>query len=56
MIPKQLIKVAGRSIVEHTIELLDESTLIDEIIVMMAPGYLDEIREIVKAGGYTKVS
>ncbi|MFZ1654141.1 MAG: bifunctional cytidylyltransferase/SDR family oxidoreductase [Candidatus Nanopelagicales bacterium] len=55
-IPKQLIKVAGRSIVEHTIALLEDSDLIDEIIIMMAPGYLDEIRQIVGSGAYPKAT
>lgn len=55
-IPKQLIKVAGKTIVEHTIELFQINDLIDEIIVMMAPGHLDAIREIVKKGGYSKVT
>lgn len=55
-IPKQLIKVAGKTIVEHTIELFQLNDAIDEIIVMMAPGHLDAIREIVKKGGYSKVS
>jgi len=55
-IPKQLIKVAGRPIVEHTIALLEDSDQIDEIIVMMAPGHLDAIREIVTKGGYRKVT
>ena len=30
--------------------------MIDEILVMMAPGYLDEVREIVRGGRYPKVS
>lgn len=55
-IPKQLIKIAGRPIVEHTIALLDGNDLIDDIIVMMAPGHLDSINGIVKSGGYSKVS
>lgn len=55
-IPKQLIKVAGKSIIEHTIGLFQESPAIDEIIIMMVPGHLDEIRTIVKKGGYSKVS
>jgi len=33
-IPKQLIKVAGRPIMEHTISLLQASPLVDEIIVL----------------------
>ena len=42
-IPKQLIKIAGKPIIEHTIAAMHRSPLVDEIIVMMAPGYLDDI-------------
>jgi 2-C-methyl-D-erythritol 4-phosphate cytidylyltransferase len=55
-IPKQLIKIAGKPIIEHTIAAMQESPVVDEIIVMMTPGYLDEIRAIVRNGGYDKVS
>jgi ribitol-5-phosphate 2-dehydrogenase (NADP+) / D-ribitol-5-phosphate cytidylyltransferase len=55
-IPKQLIKIAGRPIIEHTLEVLAASPLIDEILVMMTPGYLDDVRAIVRKGGYEKVS
>jgi 2-C-methyl-D-erythritol 4-phosphate cytidylyltransferase len=54
-IPKQLIKIAGRTILEHTLAALDSHPMIDEIIVMMAPGHLDAVRAIVREGGYTKV-
>jgi 2-C-methyl-D-erythritol 4-phosphate cytidylyltransferase len=55
-IPKQLIKIAGKPIIEHTIAAMQHSPVVDDIIVMMAPGYLDEIRSIVRTGGYGKVS
>jgi 2-C-methyl-D-erythritol 4-phosphate cytidylyltransferase len=55
-IPKQLIKIAGRPIIEHTLEVLAASPLIDEILVMMTPGYLDDVRAIIRKGGYDKVS
>lgn len=55
-IPKQLIKIAGKPIIEHTIAAMQTSPVIDEIIVMMAPGYLDDVRAIVKRGGYAKVT
>ena len=55
-IPKQLIKIAGKPIIEHTIGVLHESELIDEIIVMMAPGHLDPVRAIVRDKGFSKVS
>lgn len=53
--PKQLIKIAGRPIIEHTLDVFENSSVIDEIIVMMKPGYLDDINAIVK-NNFTKVS
>jgi len=55
-IPKQLLKIAGRPILEHALARLDQHPAVDEIIVMMAPGYLDAVRAIVRDGGYSKVS
>ncbi|MGY1641608.1 SDR family NAD(P)-dependent oxidoreductase [Geodermatophilus sp. SYSU D00703] len=55
-IPKQLIKVAGKPIIEHTIGVLHASPLIDEIIVLMAPGHLDAVRAILRPGAYPKVT
>ena len=55
-IPKQLIKIAGRTILEHTLAALDSHPLVDEVLVMMAPGHLDAVRAIVRSGGYTKVT
>lgn len=54
--PKQLIKIAGKPIIEHTIAAMQESPLIDEIVVMMAPGYLEDVRAIVAEGNYEKVT
>ena len=55
-IPKQLIKIAGRSIMEHTLAALDRHPDVDEIIVLMTPGHLDAVHAMVKSGGYQKVS
>jgi 2-C-methyl-D-erythritol 4-phosphate cytidylyltransferase len=55
-IPKQLIRIAGKTIIEHSIAAMHQSPLVDEIVVMMAPGHLDEVRAIVNNGGYVKVS
>jgi 2-C-methyl-D-erythritol 4-phosphate cytidylyltransferase len=54
-IPKQLIKIAGRTILEHTLAALDAHPLVDEIVVMMAPGHLDAVHAVVRSGGYAKV-
>ncbi|HEY2642159.1 MAG TPA: bifunctional cytidylyltransferase/SDR family oxidoreductase [Galbitalea sp.] len=55
-LPKQLIKIAGKSVVEHTIEALNDSPDIDEIIVMMTPGHLDPILTIRSSGKYPKLT
>src|SRR4029078_8416918 len=52
---KQLIKTAGRPILEHTLAVLDRHQDVDEVLIMMAPGHLDAVREIVNSGGYTTV-
>ncbi len=54
-IPKQLIKIAGRTILEHTLAAFDAHPAVDEILVMMAPGHLDAVHAIVRSGGYAKV-
>jgi 2-C-methyl-D-erythritol 4-phosphate cytidylyltransferase len=55
-LPKQLIKIAGKPIIEHTIAALQESPLVDEIVVMMAPGHLDPVHDVVRGGAYPKVT
>ncbi|NJP93208.1 bifunctional cytidylyltransferase/SDR family oxidoreductase [Nonomuraea sp. FMUSA5-5] len=54
--PKQLIEVAGRTIIEHSLAVFEAAPEIDEIVVLMTPGYADRVREIVARGGYRKVS
>ena len=54
-IPKQLIKIAGKTILEHTIGLFEGHPEVDEIIVMMASGHLDAATAVVRSGGFTKV-
>ncbi|MGN9836829.1 2-C-methyl-D-erythritol 4-phosphate cytidylyltransferase [Nonomuraea sp. H19] len=54
--PKQLVEVAGRTIIEHSLAVFEAAPEIDEIVVLMTPGYTDRVREIVAAGGYRKVS
>ncbi|QTX05276.1 bifunctional cytidylyltransferase/SDR family oxidoreductase [Agromyces archimandritae] len=42
-IPKQLIRIAGKAIVDHTLEALSASERIDEILVMMNADSLHEL-------------
>ncbi|HET7357299.1 MAG TPA: bifunctional cytidylyltransferase/SDR family oxidoreductase [Nocardioidaceae bacterium] len=55
-LPKQLIKVAGKTILEHTLATLHAHEAVEEILVMMAPGHLDAVHDILRAGRYPKVS
>jgi len=55
-IPKQLIKVAGKTILEHTLSVLHDHPQVDEVLILMSPGHLDPVREIVRKGGYEKVT
>ncbi|GAA0852452.1 bifunctional cytidylyltransferase/SDR family oxidoreductase [Streptosporangium amethystogenes subsp. fukuiense] len=54
--PKQLLEVAGRTILEHTLALFEEAPEIDEVIVLMAPGFTGEVERIVERNGFAKVS
>jgi 2-C-methyl-D-erythritol 4-phosphate cytidylyltransferase len=54
--PKQLAEIAGKTILEHSIAVFEAAPEIDEIVVLMTPGYTDRVREIVEKGGYGKVS
>lgn len=54
-VPKQLIPVAGKSSLEHTVGIFEKARGIDHIIVMMEPDYLDEARNLLPPGTYTKL-
>jgi ribitol-5-phosphate 2-dehydrogenase (NADP+) / D-ribitol-5-phosphate cytidylyltransferase len=54
-LPKQLLKVSGRTILEHTISVFDAHPEVDSIIIAMATGHLDVARQIVRHGDYAKV-
>lgn len=55
-IPKQLLKVAGRTIIEHTVEALHSSPAIDEMLVVMTADHLPLLRELLNHDRYPKVT
>jgi 2-C-methyl-D-erythritol 4-phosphate cytidylyltransferase len=42
-VPKQMVKVAGKTILEHTVAAFDSHPLIDELIVMITPGWTERV-------------
>ena len=55
-IPKQLLKIAGKTILEHTLDAFEAHPAVDEILVVMAVGHAPEAQRLVTRGGYRKVS
>ncbi len=42
-VPKQMIKVAGKTILEHTVDTFNAAPEIDEVIVMVTPGWTERV-------------
>lgn len=55
-IPKQLLKVAGKPILEHTLTRLEAAPEIDEIVLLMAAGHVPAAERIVREAGLRKVT
>jgi len=55
-IPKQLVKIAGKTILEHTVGIFENAPEVDEIIVLMAPGHVPAAQSIVNQAGFSKVT
>lgn len=55
-IPKQFVKIAGKTILEHTIEVFEKADMIDDIIIVITPEYRTMAEEILLKNNYKKVS
>ncbi|BBE21559.1 pyrophosphorylase [Arthrobacter sp. MN05-02] len=55
-IPKQLVPVAGRTSLEHTVDIFQQCPFIDEVIVMMDPGSMDRAEKLVTKERFPKLS
>ena len=54
--PKQYIKLAGRMIIEHTVDAFDKSRWIDEIIIVSHPDFVEQAWHLTNQNGWSKVS
>lgn len=54
--PKQFVKLAGKSVIEHTLKAFNDSHLIDEIIVVIKDGYQEKIWDSVNRLEFNKVN
>ncbi len=54
--PKQLLTLGGRTLIERCVAAFDRAPGVDEILVVMARGYTGQVKAMVADGGYGKVS
>lgn len=53
--PKQFLKVAGKMVVEHTIDAFERNPYINEIAIVSNPFYVSDFESIVLKNGWKKV-
>jgi 2-C-methyl-D-erythritol 4-phosphate cytidylyltransferase len=54
--PKQLLRLAGRTLIEHCVAAFEQAPGVDEILVVMASGYVGQVSALLAEAGYRKVS
>src|SRR5579863_4446767 len=52
--PKQLLRLAGRTLIEHCVAAFEQAPGVDEILVVMAGGYVGQVEAML--AGFRKVS
>ncbi len=55
-IPKQLLTLGGKTLVERCVAAFDQAPGIDEILVVMARGYTGQVKAMLTDAGYRKVT
>lgn len=53
--PKQFFKVAGKMVIEHTLDTFERNPHINEIVVVSNPVYVSDVENIVLRNGWKKV-
>ena len=55
-VPKQFTKLAGKLVIEHTVEIFQRHAQVDEIIVVARGSDVDTVWNLARRGGWNKVS
>ncbi|GAB3993060.1 IspD/TarI family cytidylyltransferase [Glycomyces albus] len=55
-LPKQLLEVAGRPLLAHTLAAFEASESVDEVVVVMAESHLEQAHAVAVDAGATKVA
>jgi len=54
--PKQLLPLAGRALLEHSVAAFEQAPGVHEILIVMAPGHTEQVRGLLAERGYGKVT
>ena len=54
--PKQLLTLGGRTLVERCVAAFDQAPGVNEVLVVMARGYTEHVKAMLADGGYRKVT
>ncbi|MEC4019635.1 bifunctional cytidylyltransferase/SDR family oxidoreductase [Streptomyces sp. H27-D2] len=54
-LPKQLLKIAGKTIIEHTLRIFEDAEDVDDVLVLMTADFVPDVEKIVAASGLSKV-
>lgn len=54
--PKQLLTLGGRTLIEHCVAAFDAAPGVDEILVVMARGYVSPVNSMLAGAGFRKVT
>ena len=55
-LPKQLLRLGGRTLLEHCVAAFEQAPGVDEILVVMARDYVEPVRAMLAEDGFEKVS
>ena len=55
-VPKQLLPLAGRPMIEHSVAAFEQAPAVDQILVVMSAGHAEQVRALLGTGGYAKLS
>jgi 2-C-methyl-D-erythritol 4-phosphate cytidylyltransferase len=54
--PKQLLTLGGQTLVERCVAAFDQAPGVDEVLVVMARGYTEQVKAMLADGAYRKVT
>src|ERR1700730_12999066 len=55
-LPKQLLRLGGTTLFGHCVAAFEQAPGVDEILVVMAAGYVEQVRDTLSGGGFSKVT